>query len=97
MKKITIKVNLNNNSYPIVIGKNILNNTGPEIKRIIPKANKFLIITDKNIPKSYIRSILSSIKSNNKYVFTLSAGEKSKNINFTNSILKKLFKYNFKI
>ena len=95
MKKITIKVNLNNNSYPIVIGKNILNNTGPEIKRIIPKANKFLLITDKNIPKSYIRSILSSIKSNNKYVFTLSAGEKSKNMNFTNSILKKLFKYNF--
>ena len=27
MKKITIKVNLNNNSYPIIIGKNLLNNT----------------------------------------------------------------------
>ncbi|MEY3371248.1 MAG: hypothetical protein RLZZ392_282, partial [Pseudomonadota bacterium] len=26
MKKITIKVNLNNNSYPIIISKNLLNN-----------------------------------------------------------------------
>ena len=95
MKKITIKVNLNNNSYPIIIGKDLLNNTGSEIKKIIPKAKKFLLITDKNIPKSYIRSILSSIKSKNKYVFTLSAGEKSKNMNFTNAIIKKLFKYNF--
>jgi len=95
MKKITIKVNLNNNSYPIIICKNLLNNTGAEIKKVIPKAKKFLLITDKNIPKSYVRSILSSIKSKNKYLFTLSAGEKSKNMNFTNAIIKKLFKYNF--
>ena len=95
MKKITIKVNLNNNSYPIIIGKNLLNNTGAEIRKVAPKAKKFLLITDKNIPNSYIRSILSSIKSKNKYLFTLSAGEKSKNMNFTNEIIKKLFKYNF--
>ncbi len=95
MKKITIKVNLNNNSYPIIIGKNLLNNTGAEIRSVAPKAKKFLLITDKNIPTSYIRSILSSIKSKNKYLFTLSAGEKSKNMNFTNAIIKKLFKYNF--
>ncbi len=79
MKKITIKVNLNNNSYPIIISKNLLNNAGAEIKKAIPKAKRFLLITDKNIPKTYIRSILSSIKSKDKYLFTLSAGEKSKN------------------
>ncbi len=38
MKKITIKVNLNNNSYPIVIGKNILNNTGPRNKKNYSKS-----------------------------------------------------------
>jgi len=95
MKKITIKVNLNNNSYPIIISKNLLNNAGAEIKKAIPKAKRFLLITDKNIPKTYIRSILSSIKSKDKYLFTLSAGEKSKNMNFTHAIIKNLFKYNF--
>ena len=95
MKKITIKVNLNHNSYPIIISKNLLNNAGLEIKKVIPKAAKFLLITDKNIPKSYIRSILSSLKSKKKYLYTLNAGEKSKNMNFTNKIIEKLFKYNF--
>ncbi len=95
MKKITIKVNLNNNSYPIIICKNLLKNTGAEIKKIIPKAKKFLLITDKNIPKSYIRSIFSSLRSKNKYLFTLSAGEKSKNMNSANAIIKRLFKHNF--
>ena len=95
MKKITIKVNLKNNSYPVIISKNLLNNTGAEIKKIIPKAKKFLLITDKNIPKSYIHSILSSLKTKEKYLFILTAGEKSKNMNFTNRIIEKLFKYNF--
>ena len=95
MKKITIKVNLKNNSYPIVISNYLLQNTGPEIKKIIPKAQKFLLITDKNIPKSYARSILSSLKSKKKYLLTLAAGEKSKNMNFSNAIIKKLFKHNF--
>ena len=40
MKKIIVKVNLNNNSYPIIIGKNLLNNTGAEIKKIIPNHKK---------------------------------------------------------
>ena len=95
MKKITIKVNLKNNSYPVIISKNLLNNTGSEIKKIIPKAKKFLLITDKNIPRSYIHSILSSLKTKEKYLFILTAGEKSKNMNFTNRIIEKLFKYNF--
>ena len=47
MKKITIKVNLNNNSYPVIISKNLLNNAGAEIKKAIPKAKRFLLITDK--------------------------------------------------
>jgi 3-dehydroquinate synthase len=95
MKKITIKVNLKNNNYPIVISNHLLKNAGTEIKKIIPKAQKFLLITDKNIPKSYARTILSSLKSKKKYLLMLSAGEKSKNMNFTNTIIKKLFKYNF--
>ena len=72
MKKITIKVNLKNNNYPIVISNHLLKNAGTEIKKIIPKAQKFLLITDKNIPKSYARIILSSLKSNKKYLLTLS-------------------------
>jgi 3-dehydroquinate synthase len=95
MKKIIIKVDLKNNNYPIIIGNHLLLNAGSEIKKIIPKAEKFLLITDKNIPKSYARSILSSLKSKKKYLLTLAAGEKSKNMNFTNTIIKKLFKYNF--
>lgn len=41
MKKITIKVNLNNNSYPIIIGKNLLNNTGTEIKKLYQRQKNF--------------------------------------------------------
>jgi hypothetical protein len=43
MKKITIKVNLDNNSYPIIICKNLLNNTGAEIKKVYPEGKKIFI------------------------------------------------------
>ena len=33
MKKITIKVNLKNNNYPIVISNHLLKNAGTEIKK----------------------------------------------------------------
>jgi len=35
--------------YSVTIRKNLLKSAGLEIKKIIPKAQKFLIATDKNI------------------------------------------------
>ncbi len=71
MKKISLKVNLKNNSYPIIIGENIIKNSGAEIIKVIKKTNKFLIVTDKNIPKIFIKSVLQSIKSKRKYLLIL--------------------------
>ena len=41
MKKITIKVNLNHISYPIIISKNLLNNAGLEIKKLFQRQQNF--------------------------------------------------------
>jgi 3-dehydroquinate synthase len=95
MKKISLKVNLKNNSYPIIIGENIIKNSGAEIIKVIKKTNKFLIVTDKNIPKIFIKSVLQSIKSKRKYLLILNAGENTKNIKYTETILKKLFNHQF--
>ena len=49
--KIKLLVKTNSKKYPIVIGKNLLNNIQNILNKSNIKFNKCLIVVDKNVPK----------------------------------------------
>ncbi len=80
MKK--LKVNLPGREYDILIGNNLLKTIGENIKKLSPKAEKALIITDSNVAPLYAEQILSAISSQglSAKVITLPQGEATKSI-----------------
>ena len=95
MEKIIIKVKTKSKSYPIIIGKNIIN----EIPNILNSNNlsfeKCLIIVDSKIPKNKLKIVKKKIISKKKFVYYFNATEKNKNLKNINFILNILFKFNF--
>ena len=85
MKKIIVK--LNNRSYPIFIGKNILSN-----KSLLSGINErnFAIVTNRKIKSLHLTKIKNSLVKKNKII--LSDGEKYKNQESTNKIYNYLLK-----
>lgn len=70
-----LKVNLNENSYSIILGNNILTS----IFNYYPLDNKkVLIISDDGVPSFYYEKILKQCKDGYKYI--IKSGEESKNI-----------------
>lgn len=70
-----LKVNLNENSYSIILGNNILTS----IFNYCPLDNKkVLIISDDGVPSFYYEKILKQCKDGYKYI--IKSGEESKNI-----------------
>jgi len=95
MKKIKLLVKTKSKKYPIIIGSNIIN----EIQNIL-KSNKIffektLIIYDTKVPKNKLNILKRKIKSKIKIVHHFKASEKNKNLKSINTILIKLFKFNF--
>lgn len=88
MKKINI--NLKENSYGIVIGKNLLN----DVDKYFNLNRKILIVTDDNIPTKYIEQVKN--KSKEAYIVTIDHGEKNKNFDNYQKILKALIENAFK-
>ena len=58
-----LKINLNNNSYSIFIEKGILNNAVDYINKVY-KNKKIYIITDDNVSKLYLSSLINNLKAN---------------------------------
>ena len=92
-KNYSIKVPLKNNSYEVIVGKNILNKYKNKIFSTIKDAKKIFIITDTIIKKLHLKKIKNIIP---KKIFVktlvLSPGEKMKDIstiNKTSGILLK--------
>ncbi len=79
-----VKVNLNktvDNSYEIIIGRNLLNKIPGELKKK-PLGNNYLIITDSNIEKLFGRKLLQNLRKNGLKadIISLKPGEQSKNL-----------------
>ena len=95
MKKIRLLVKTKSKKYPIIIGSNIIN----EIPNILKSNNIFfeksLIICDTKVPKNKLNILKRKIKSKKKIVHYFKANEKNKNLKSINTILTKLFKFNF--
>lgn len=84
-----LNIKAKDHSYNVVIEKGCLANA----KDHFNLDRKVLIVTDTNIPKEYINTVLEQCSEG--YVFTFEAGEKSKNFTTYQEILKELFNHSF--
>lgn len=85
--KLTIQ--LTDHSYDVLIEEGCIHN----VSRYVDMRRNIFIITDTGVPQTLIRSVQS--QSPNAYVYTLEAGEQSKNFKNYENILKKLLELNF--
>ncbi len=95
MNLIRLNVKTNNQKYPIIIGKNILNKIQ---KLFIENAINFeqcLVVVDKNVPKQLINKILKTFSKQKINIYVFNASEKNKNQKNVNKILSILLSKNF--
>lgn len=94
MKK--LKVNLNENSYEIFIGFNIIENLVEYIKNIFI-GKKILIVTDDNLEKLYIDKLKDILKKTDYEleIFSFPHGEESKTLNTAMKVYEKLIDMKF--
>jgi 3-dehydroquinate synthase len=90
-----IKVKYQDSKYSIFVGHNILNILPKKIRSICPKANKVVLIIDKNIPKIYKSRIKKSLKKYEIISFEYNPNEKLKSFKKANNLIEVLLKKNF--
>ena len=95
MNKVRLKVKTKSKIYPIIIGKNIINQVPKILKSNNINFEKSLIVVDTKVPKKKLNILKKSIISKKKIIFFFNANEKNKNLKNVNLILNKLFKFNF--
>ena len=95
MKPIKLKVNTKLESYPIIIGSNLIKNLNLYLKKNSINFNQCLLVIDEKIPNKMIFKIRKSLKKKKVSSFVFKANEKNKNMNFVNKILRILLNKNF--
>ena len=90
-----LQVKTNNQKYPIIIGKNILNKLQMFLKESLINFNQCLIIADKNVPKKLVNKVLNSLPKKKVSIHYFSANEKNKNQKSIDKILSILLRKNF--
>ena len=95
MKNQEIKFRSSENSYSIIIGKNILGRLPTKIKVLCPQAKKIALIIDRGVPKNFKILIQKMLKNYELTFLSFNASEKTKSMNTINSFLNKLLSKNF--
>ena len=96
MKNFKILIKTKTKRYPVLIGKNIINNFSKLIRKEKFIIKKCLIIVDKNVPKFLVKKLKTKISSKEINFIYFKPNEKNKNFSSVNKILNNLFKHNFK-
>ena len=81
-------------TYPILIGSNILGSLSKKIRRLCPKTKKIVVIIDTNVPKKFKLILKKSLGSYSLIFYSFKANEKTKSIATVNLFLKKLLEKN---
>lgn len=76
-------INLQENSYFIYIGKNLLNSIGS----FIENADKYFVITDKNVDRLYLNTLINALEEKEIYQYVIEPGESSKSFSTLEDIL----------
>tara|TARA_B100001057_G_scaffold43466_1_gene38872 strand:+ start:5542 stop:6645 length:1104 start_codon:yes stop_codon:yes gene_type:complete len=95
MKPIKLIVKTKDESYPILIGRNLISNLSNLLKKNSIIFKKCLIVIDKNIPKNNLVKITKSFKNIEIHKYIYNANEKNKNQKYVNEILDILLNRNF--
>ena len=95
MKKIKLFVKTKSKTYPIIIGKKVINKVSSILISNKINFEKVLIVYDTKVPKIKLNILKKNIKANKKIIHNFISNEKNKNLKNINIILDKLFKFNF--
>tara|TARA_B100001173_G_scaffold269336_1_gene246154 strand:+ start:506 stop:1612 length:1107 start_codon:yes stop_codon:yes gene_type:complete len=95
MKKTKLIIKTKSKKYPIIIGPNIIDDINNILKFSKTYFEKALIIYDTKVPKKKLYILKQKINSKKKIIHSFKVSEKNKNLKSINSILNKLFKFNF--
>ena len=80
MKNQEIKFRSQNQSYSILIGKNVINLLSKKIKSLCPKTKKIAIILDSGIPNKFKKVIKAKLKNYDLLILPFIPSEKKKSI-----------------
>ncbi len=95
MKPIKLKVKTFSETYPIIIGSNLVENLDKYLKKNSIDFNQCLLVVDKKVPKKMLSKIYKSLKKKKITKFFFEANEKNKNQKSVNKILEILLNKNF--
>ena len=95
MKPIKLTIKTKSETYPIIIGNNLIKNLSKILRKNSINFNQCLLIIDKKISKRAISKITKSLKRKKVFKYFYEANEKNKNQNKVNEILEILLKKNF--
>ncbi len=95
MKPIKLKIRTKSETYPIIIGSNIIKDLSKYLNEYSINFNQCLLIIDKKVPNRMISKITESLKRKKKFKFLFDSKEKNKNQISINKILKILLNKNF--
>ena len=95
MKPIKLKIRTKSETYPIIIGSNIIKDLSKYLNEYSINFNQCLLIIDKKVPNRMISKITESLKRKKKIKFLFDSKEKNKNQISINKILKILLNKNF--
>ena len=95
MKPIKLKIKTKTQTYPIIIGSNLMGNISKIIENNSIKFQRSMIIVDKKISKKIILRVKKSLNKKNVFIHYFKANEVNKNIRNVNKILNLLLKKNF--
>ena len=95
MKPIKLTIKTKSETYPIIIGNNLIKNLSKILRKNSINFNQCLLIIDKKISKRAISKITKSLKRKKFFKYYYEANEKNKNQKKVNEILEILLKKNF--
>ena len=84
-----IHMNLNENSYDIIVSRGLLGKAG----KYLNLDRRVLIVTDSGVPENYAQTLAKQCKS--PVIFTLQAGEASKSLDMFGRLLHTMLENNF--
>jgi 3-dehydroquinate synthase len=95
MRPIKLKIKTKSETYPIIIGSNIIKDLSRYINEYSINFNQCLLIIDKKVPNKMILKITKSLKRKKIFKFLFDSKERNKNQTNLNKILQILLNKNF--
>ena len=95
MKTTKLKVKNLSSDYPVIIGRNVLNQISRQIKALCPSARKVALIIDKKVPNKFNIKLKKYLKKYTVYTFKYNVNEKFKSFINVNKLVEKCLINNF--